>query len=257
MCDHHPVLFPVCSADPTNPACRIQSGQVVSAAQQQEVLPPPQPGLTYVLDLFSKPVLMCHRAQNLFYWTINLWQSCRCWLPSLFGSGNIPNLGKQIKNLWGFWKNWTQKIKFVVVSRLLHLFPLVKWTLLCRKTDIKAVLSPYNKKSSFGQTSPVFMCLFCCFSPGRSPISFDHEIVMMNHVYKERFPKVCTADTQKAFTVMELMCVCVWRTTHGNKSQVSSKGCRIRFSTPVRSDEPPGDSLLKSVFIRARLIVDI
>ncbi|TWW58417.1 Microtubule-associated serine/threonine-protein kinase 2 [Takifugu flavidus] len=25
--------------------------------------------------------------------------------------------------------------------------------------------------------------------PGRSPISFDHEIVMMNHVYKERFPK--------------------------------------------------------------------
>ncbi|XP_041133779.1 microtubule-associated serine/threonine-protein kinase 2-like isoform X4 [Polyodon spathula] len=26
-------------------------------------------------------------------------------------------------------------------------------------------------------------------SPGRSPISFDHEIVMMNHVYKERFPK--------------------------------------------------------------------
>ncbi|XP_042178359.1 microtubule-associated serine/threonine-protein kinase 2 isoform X2 [Oncorhynchus tshawytscha] len=26
-------------------------------------------------------------------------------------------------------------------------------------------------------------------SPGRSPISFDHEVVMMNHVYKERFPK--------------------------------------------------------------------
>uniref|UniRef100_A0A8C9WMG0 non-specific serine/threonine protein kinase n=1 Tax=Scleropages formosus TaxID=113540 RepID=A0A8C9WMG0_SCLFO len=26
-------------------------------------------------------------------------------------------------------------------------------------------------------------------SPGRSPVSFDHEIVMMNHVYKERFPK--------------------------------------------------------------------
>ncbi|KAG5849980.1 hypothetical protein ANANG_G00077440 [Anguilla anguilla] len=31
-------------------------------------------------------------------------------------------------------------------------------------------------------------CAVCC-SPGRSPISFDHEIVMMNHVYKERFPK--------------------------------------------------------------------
>lgn len=28
------------------------------------------------------------------------------------------------------------------------------------------------------------------FSPGRSPVSFDSEIIMMNHVYKERFPKV-------------------------------------------------------------------
>uniref|UniRef100_A0A3B3RPA3 non-specific serine/threonine protein kinase n=1 Tax=Paramormyrops kingsleyae TaxID=1676925 RepID=A0A3B3RPA3_9TELE len=26
-------------------------------------------------------------------------------------------------------------------------------------------------------------------SPGRSPVPFDHEIIMMNHVYKERFPK--------------------------------------------------------------------
>lgn len=30
---------------------------------------------------------------------------------------------------------------------------------------------------------------FSC-SPGRSPSSYDNEIVMMNHVYKERFPKV-------------------------------------------------------------------
>ncbi|MEQ2207358.1 hypothetical protein XENOCAPTIV_011063 [Xenoophorus captivus] len=29
-----------------------------------------------------------------------------------------------------------------------------------------------------------------CFSPGRSPSCYDHEIIMMNHVYKERFPKV-------------------------------------------------------------------
>lgn len=28
-------------------------------------------------------------------------------------------------------------------------------------------------------------------SPGRSNTSFDNEVVMMNHVYKERFPKVC------------------------------------------------------------------
>ncbi|MEQ2216645.1 Microtubule-associated serine/threonine-protein kinase 2, partial [Xenoophorus captivus] len=31
--------------------------------------------------------------------------------------------------------------------------------------------------------------LLFAFSPGRSPLSFDHEIMMMNHVYKERFPK--------------------------------------------------------------------
>uniref|UniRef100_A0AAY5EK58 non-specific serine/threonine protein kinase n=1 Tax=Electrophorus electricus TaxID=8005 RepID=A0AAY5EK58_ELEEL len=34
--------------------------------------------------------------------------------------------------------------------------------------------------------SPLPLARSC---PGRSPISFDHEIVMMNHVYKERFPK--------------------------------------------------------------------
>lgn len=33
-----------------------------------------------------------------------------------------------------------------------------------------------------------------CFSPGRSPSCFDNEIIMMNHVYKERFPKVCHHD---------------------------------------------------------------
>ena len=36
--------------------------------------------------------------------------------------------------------------------------------------------------------------LFCFrSSPGRSNVSFDNEIVMMNHVYKERFPKVRTS----------------------------------------------------------------
>lgn len=38
--------------------------------------------------------------------------------------------------------------------------------------------------------------LICCVllfrSPGRSSVSFDNEIVMMNHVYRERFPKVRT-----------------------------------------------------------------
>lgn len=37
-----------------------------------------------------------------------------------------------------------------------------------------------------------------CSSPGRSSVSFDNEIVMMNHVYKERFPKVCTLLQQRS-----------------------------------------------------------
>ncbi|XP_060933758.1 microtubule-associated serine/threonine-protein kinase 2 [Limanda limanda] len=40
-------------------------------------------------------------------------------------------------------------------------------------------------------------------SPGRSPISFDHEIVMMNHVYKERFPK---ATAQMEERLAEQLC---------------------------------------------------
>ncbi|XP_028444286.1 microtubule-associated serine/threonine-protein kinase 2 isoform X2 [Perca flavescens] len=40
-----------------------------------------------------------------------------------------------------------------------------------------------------GRCSPAMRPRSRSLSPGRSPISFDHEIVMMNHVYKERFPK--------------------------------------------------------------------
>ncbi|XP_056115261.1 microtubule-associated serine/threonine-protein kinase 2 isoform X5 [Rhinichthys klamathensis goyatoka] len=40
-----------------------------------------------------------------------------------------------------------------------------------------------------GRRSPAMRPRSRSLSPGRSPISFDHEIIMMNHVYKERFPK--------------------------------------------------------------------
>uniref|UniRef100_A0A671T0V0 non-specific serine/threonine protein kinase n=1 Tax=Sinocyclocheilus anshuiensis TaxID=1608454 RepID=A0A671T0V0_9TELE len=40
-----------------------------------------------------------------------------------------------------------------------------------------------------GRRAPAMRPRSRSLSPGRSPISFDHEIVMMNHVYKERFPK--------------------------------------------------------------------
>uniref|UniRef100_A0A3Q1GVK2 non-specific serine/threonine protein kinase n=1 Tax=Acanthochromis polyacanthus TaxID=80966 RepID=A0A3Q1GVK2_9TELE len=40
-----------------------------------------------------------------------------------------------------------------------------------------------------GRRSPAMRPRSRSLSPGRSPVSFDHEIMMMNHVYKERFPK--------------------------------------------------------------------
>ncbi|KYO48016.1 hypothetical protein Y1Q_0003611 [Alligator mississippiensis] len=40
-----------------------------------------------------------------------------------------------------------------------------------------------------GRHSPAMRPRSRSLSPGRSPISFDSEIIMMNHVYKERFPK--------------------------------------------------------------------
>ncbi|XP_036300022.1 microtubule-associated serine/threonine-protein kinase 2 isoform X6 [Pipistrellus kuhlii] len=40
-----------------------------------------------------------------------------------------------------------------------------------------------------GRQSPAMRPRSRSLSPGRSPVSFDGEIIMMNHVYKERFPK--------------------------------------------------------------------
>nr|XP_046231842.1 microtubule-associated serine/threonine-protein kinase 3 isoform X3 [Scatophagus argus] len=40
-------------------------------------------------------------------------------------------------------------------------------------------------------------------SPGRSPSCYDHEIIMMNHVYKERFPK---ATAQMEERIQDIVC---------------------------------------------------
>uniref|UniRef100_A0A8C4ZKE0 non-specific serine/threonine protein kinase n=1 Tax=Gadus morhua TaxID=8049 RepID=A0A8C4ZKE0_GADMO len=53
-----------------------------------------------------------------------------------------------------------------------------------------------------GRRSPNMRPRSRSLSPGRSPISFDHEIVMMNHVYKERFPK---ARAQMEVRLAELL----------------------------------------------------
>lgn len=41
-------------------------------------------------------------------------------------------------------------------------------------------------------------------SPGRSPSCYDNEIVMMNHVYKERFPKVSIIQINIHSTCMHI-----------------------------------------------------
>ncbi|XP_068174711.1 microtubule-associated serine/threonine-protein kinase 2 isoform X2 [Antennarius striatus] len=56
-----------------------------------------------------------------------------------------------------------------------------------------------------GRRSPAMRPRSRSLSPGRSPVSFDHEIVMMNHVYKERFPK---ATAQMEERLSELLASC-------------------------------------------------
>lgn len=59
----------------------------------------------------------------------------------------------------------------------------------CMTKNLRPWENRVKQRSGVWGVSTKTGCFFSC-SPGRSPSSYDNEIVMMNHVYKERFPKV-------------------------------------------------------------------
>lgn len=77
-------------------------------------------------------------------------------------------------------------------------------------------------------------------SPGRSPVSFDHEIVMMNHVYKERFPK---ATAQMEERLLELL-----STAAGGGSVLRDRGdSGSSGASGASSEDSPGGVLSDGV----------
>ncbi|XP_028258860.1 microtubule-associated serine/threonine-protein kinase 3 isoform X2 [Parambassis ranga] len=53
-----------------------------------------------------------------------------------------------------------------------------------------------------GRPSPVIRPRSRSLSPGRSSVSFDNEIVMMNHVYRERFPKATAQMEERLLEIV-------------------------------------------------------
>ncbi|XP_056270671.1 microtubule-associated serine/threonine-protein kinase 3 isoform X2 [Pseudoliparis swirei] len=53
-----------------------------------------------------------------------------------------------------------------------------------------------------GRTSTLIRPRSRSLSPGRSSVSFDNEIVMMNHVYRERFPKATAQMEERLFDII-------------------------------------------------------
>lgn len=63
--------------------------------------------------------------------------------------------------------------------------------------NVLSTLKPVYAKITYLSSFFCFILIlsFSLDSPGRSPSCYDNEIVMMNHVYKERFPKVSKTQT--------------------------------------------------------------
>lgn len=91
-------------------------------------------------------------------------------------------------------------------------------------------------------------------SPGRSPSSYDNEIVMMNHVYKERFPKVrrcggrgqggecsqCLSMARSGPSLALALCAPWWRVC-----AAQAPGCRASGHSSAVTPAPP-PSLLQA-----------
>lgn len=86
----------------------------------------------------------------------------------------------------------------------------------CAHAHVASGTTKRLRLDSCGSVCPCFemkrftisIASFVLFSPGRSPSCCDHEIIMMNHVYKERFPKVSSKPwfVLKSSRVLEHVC---------------------------------------------------
>lgn len=76
--------------------------------------------------------------------------------------------------------------------------------------------------------------LLCCSSPARSPGAVEQDIIMMNHVYKERFPKVretYRVRYEQAWGEEGAAGYCVWRIPHELRDVSFARGSLLEVKT--------------------------
>ncbi len=79
------------------------------------------------------------------------------------------------------------------MSQIIYFRKMLKCMYICKLGHIPSYSHNINFTvflKNYDTTMTFLFFLNCIHSPGRSPSCCDHEIIMMNHVYKERFPKV-------------------------------------------------------------------
>lgn len=105
-----------------------------------------------------------------------------CWISDRLISKKIILIKKYRQDLW---ESSEQQFNSCEIYRI---------TSLC----LTGCLLAHLPSLFFSDGAVYYTPALCVFylSPGRSPSCYDNEIVMMNHVYKDRFPKVSLMQTQ-------------------------------------------------------------